>query len=105
MSKRKKKSEEEEDEQQSSPTSEDNPVLKKKEKSSAMRIGITFDGETFSVPATRNPLAIYPITQWDFFDWAKNSSILNLIWLFFPLPKWVFEKKIFRFFFNFFLKL
>lgn len=54
------------------------------------RVGMTFDGKTFSVPTTKNPLAFHPMREWNFFDWAKNSSLLNLLWLLLPLPKWVY---------------
>jgi len=51
-------------------------------------IGSIDSGEKFVVPTTKNPLTLYPIYEWNIFDWIKDLSLLNFLWLYFWFPKW-----------------
>eukprot|EP01132_Coremiostelium_polycephalum_P009119 gene9119-11175_t len=53
-------------------------------------IGVCDDGTRFILPETKNPLTLHPISEWSFFDYAKNASLLNFLLLFFNLPGWFF---------------
>ncbi|KAN0018798.1 hypothetical protein ACTFIU_008731 [Dictyostelium citrinum] len=53
-------------------------------------IGVCADGTRFPLPYTKNPLTLHPISEWSFFDYAKNASLASLILLLFNLPGWVF---------------
>ncbi|GAM26451.1 hypothetical protein SAMD00019534_096260 [Acytostelium subglobosum LB1] len=52
--------------------------------------GVCSDGTRFPVPFTKNPLTLHPFSQWTFFDYAKNASLLNILLLLFNLPGWFF---------------
>lgn len=49
----------------------------------------------FVMPRTKNPLAFYSPTQWSLFDWLKNASALNFLWLLFTGNKFVCFKHLF----------
>eukprot|EP01105_Mastigella_eilhardi_P028379 TRINITY_DN930_c0_g1_i1.p1 TRINITY_DN930_c0_g1~~TRINITY_DN930_c0_g1_i1.p1 ORF type:complete len:538 (+),score=163.75 TRINITY_DN930_c0_g1_i1:53-1615(+) len=51
--------------------------------------GVTYAGESFVVPQTKNPLTLYPPTLWSRMDWVKNSCALLLLLPLFHLPVWV----------------
>ncbi|KAM9951962.1 hypothetical protein ACTFIT_002649 [Dictyostelium discoideum] len=53
-------------------------------------IGVCADGTRFPLPYTKNPLTLHPISEWSFFDYAKNASLASLLLLLFNLPGWVF---------------
>ncbi|EGC40447.1 hypothetical protein DICPUDRAFT_16016, partial [Dictyostelium purpureum] len=53
-------------------------------------IGVCPDGTRFALPYTKNPLTLHPVSEWSFFDYAKNASLLSLLLLFFNLPGWFF---------------
>ncbi|KAK5575043.1 hypothetical protein RB653_010298 [Dictyostelium firmibasis] len=53
-------------------------------------IGVCTDGTRFPLPHTKNPLTLHPIGEWSFFDYAKNASLISLLFLLFNLPGWFF---------------
>jgi len=61
-----------------------------KDKSHNRLIGVCSDGTRFPLPHTKNPLTLHPISEWSFFDYAKNASLASLLLLFLNLPGWVF---------------
>mmetsp|Transcript_27502 Transcript_27502/g.38785 ORF Transcript_27502/g.38785 Transcript_27502/m.38785 type:complete len:650 (-) Transcript_27502:29-1978(-) len=92
-----------EDEQQnettnpnSSPNTDDNkPNLtddeyRKKIQKEGKLVGITANKQLFILPKTKSPLTVYPVREWSAYDWLKNASIFNLIFLLFGCPKWFF---------------
>eukprot|EP01102_Stenamoeba_stenopodia_P009549 TRINITY_DN2829_c0_g1_i1.p1 TRINITY_DN2829_c0_g1~~TRINITY_DN2829_c0_g1_i1.p1 ORF type:complete len:753 (-),score=210.08 TRINITY_DN2829_c0_g1_i1:210-2468(-) len=52
---------------------------------------VTFDNTPFQLPKTKNPVSIHlsPL-KWEFTDYLKNASALNLLLLFTSLPGWVY---------------
>jgi len=59
-----------------------------KEKKPKRLVGVTDTGETFLLPKTKNPLTIYPMREWTIYDWLKDASLLNFLWLLIGMPKW-----------------
>eukprot|EP01114_Cavostelium_apophysatum_P019463 TRINITY_DN6285_c0_g1_i1.p1 TRINITY_DN6285_c0_g1~~TRINITY_DN6285_c0_g1_i1.p1 ORF type:complete len:726 (+),score=212.23 TRINITY_DN6285_c0_g1_i1:218-2395(+) len=51
-------------------------------------LAITDEGESFILPITKNPLKMYSPVKWNLFDWLQNAALLNVLWLFFDMPKW-----------------
>jgi hypothetical protein len=41
------------------------------------------------MPKTKNPLTLYPPYEWTLFDWLKNASALNFLWLLVTWNKYV----------------
>ncbi|EFA80267.1 Phosphatidylethanolamine N-methyltransferase [Heterostelium album PN500] len=74
----------------SSDSESDSPSTNSDPKKEKKLIGVCDDGTRFPLPYTKNPLSLHPLSEWSFFDYAKNASLLSLLLLLFNLPGWFF---------------